>query len=556
MKILRSISFIALASAIAIVAFNLYSVRDNLQAQINSLAGETNAQLGEIANGLQTIMGSSFTKERAVGAAGTEVPTVVALFSTSLASAISSSATSMTLVSATDKDGNALASSTYPFIIDEGTASEELVIADCTSTACTGMIRGVSVLTGTSSVTALKKSHRRGASVKITDGPQLMILSRMLNGIGRLPNIIAYASNQTFTLSSSLVDKNYVDSGVLAGGALSTESVTGITRLATQLQMASSTFAAGTPTVLYSKYSTSTPSASCGLCTPITQNNGKLHQLFLDLTQAYTWTGHHIFSSLNATIASSTNATSTNLTVTGNAIFTGATLTGVAATASSSVWVTSGTWNKPTNAVKVFVQGWGGGGSGQNADAAGSGGGGGGLYTEQWLLASDLTSSVTITIGAGGVAVATQPTNGNAGSSTTFGGYATSTGGSGGSASANNGAGGSGGNVHGTALTFFGAGGTGAGGPGYYSAAGGGGVQTTSAGAGGASTWGGAGGGGSYNGGTGAGGASIYGGGGGAGADNATATTGAVPGGGGGANSGTGSSGAGGAGKMIVTTFF
>lgn len=37
---------------------------------------------------------------------------------------------------------------------------------------------------------------------------------------------------------------------------------------------------------------------------------------------AYTWTAHHIFSTLFATAASSTNATTTNLTVTGNAIFT------------------------------------------------------------------------------------------------------------------------------------------------------------------------------------------------------------------------------------------
>ena len=59
-----------------------------------------------------------------------QTPEVRALFETTLASAISSSATSFTLTSATDIDGTALASSTYAFIIDEGTSVEEFVLAD------------------------------------------------------------------------------------------------------------------------------------------------------------------------------------------------------------------------------------------------------------------------------------------------------------------------------------------------------------------------------------------------------------------------------------------
>lgn len=42
----------------------------------------------------------------------------------------------------------------------------------------------------------------------------------------------------------------------------------------------------------------------------------------VNTTVSYNWSAHHIFSSLQATIASTTNATTTNLTVTGNAIFT------------------------------------------------------------------------------------------------------------------------------------------------------------------------------------------------------------------------------------------
>lgn len=316
-SVLRFLSYLALAGAIAIVAFNLYSVRNNLQAQIDYLYSSASLQLEQIEKRVQSLTGEYTETNKVVGAAGTEVPTIVALFSTSLASAISSSATSMTLVSATDKDGNTLASSTYPFIIDEGTASEELVIADCTSTACTNMIRGVSVLTGTSSVTALKKSHRRGASVKITDGPQLMILSRMLNGIGKLPNVISYLSHPTFSSGTQLVDKTYADSIAIAGGATSTESTAGISKLATQLKMASSTFDSTDPTVIYSLYSTSTPSAVCGLCVPITQNNGKLHQSFLDLTQTYNFSG---LLTLSGGFIATASSTFTNATTSFNGV--------------------------------------------------------------------------------------------------------------------------------------------------------------------------------------------------------------------------------------------
>lgn len=147
------------------------------------------------------------------------IPTPIALFQTSLASGITSTATSMTLVSATDKDGNSL-SGTYAFIIDEGTASEEFVNADCTGTACTNMTRGLSVVTGTTSIANLKFSHRRGASVKITDAPQLLILHRVLNGISTIPNPITYATGIGPVGSSDLTDKEYVLS-VVSGGTVS-----------------------------------------------------------------------------------------------------------------------------------------------------------------------------------------------------------------------------------------------------------------------------------------------------------------------------------------------
>jgi|CXWL01.1.fsa_nt_gi hypothetical protein len=243
---------------------------------------------------------STLKAQQMLGATN-DVPTSIALFGTSLASAISSSATSMTLTSASDLAGTTLASSTYAFIIDEGTASQEMVLADCTSTACTNMTRGVSVITGTTTVATLKKSHRRGASVKITDGPQLMILSRIVNGIGTFPNILSYTSHPTFSVGTQIVDKTYVDSGVLAGGATSSESVTGLVRLATALQAASSTpTTVNTPYVMQAQNATDTPQYGCATgytgtagagCSVIADLTGKIKQAWIDLTANFTFTG-------------------------------------------------------------------------------------------------------------------------------------------------------------------------------------------------------------------------------------------------------------------------
>lgn len=143
---------------------------------------------------------------------GAIIPTPVAVFQTSLASSITTSGTTMTLVSATDAAGVTLASSTYGFVIDEGTATEEFVLANCTGTSCTGMTRGISPTTGNTSVTALRKAHRRGASVKITDSPLLLIMARTLNGQETLPNTLSYAtSSEISSTTNSLVYASWVD---------------------------------------------------------------------------------------------------------------------------------------------------------------------------------------------------------------------------------------------------------------------------------------------------------------------------------------------------------
>src|SRR5574343_392179 len=225
---------------------------------------------------------------------GATIPTSVALFETSLANAITDSATTMTLVSATTKDGTTL-SGEYAFIIDEGTSAEEFVLANCTGTACSGMTRGVSVITGTSSISILKKSHRRGASVKITDAPQLLILSRIMNGDETFPNILRYSSSPTITGDlNALANVAYVNALTAQGVATSTENNFGGVWLATQQQMASSTYGGvNKPYVMQGRYATSSPSgtSASGLYAVISKVNGKISQLWLDLSEAVTSSG-------------------------------------------------------------------------------------------------------------------------------------------------------------------------------------------------------------------------------------------------------------------------
>src|SRR3990167_6489687 len=154
---------------------------------------------------------------------GATIPIPVAVFQTSLQESISSSATSMTLVTGTDKSGDAL-SGYICFNLDEGTSLEEFVCGTAAGTAVTSMIRGLDPVDGDLEVTALKKAHRRGASVKVTNYPSLGILSRILNGLETIPAAITYATGVGPSASSDLADKEYVLS-VVNGGPITLESL-------------------------------------------------------------------------------------------------------------------------------------------------------------------------------------------------------------------------------------------------------------------------------------------------------------------------------------------
>lgn len=178
------------------------------------------------------------------------IPSVVALFETSLASSISSTASTMTLASGTDKEGNSL-SGTYGFIIDEGSANEEFVMCSASGTALTGCTRGLSVSAPASSSAALKETHRRGASVKMTEYPVIGVHSRLLNGTDSFPNILTYGSPPTFTASTSIVTKKYVDDIAILGAANATLTLQGLSELATVAEINAGTGLGGTGARLF-----------------------------------------------------------------------------------------------------------------------------------------------------------------------------------------------------------------------------------------------------------------------------------------------------------------
>lgn len=111
-------------------------------------------------------------------------------------------------------------------------------------------------------------------------------------------NTVLPESTILATTSQQFVTKAYVDGGLLAGAATATQSVTGISRLATALQAASSTAStANTPLVIQAQTATDTPNTLTRATRVLMSDmTGFLKQGWINLTENFTWTGSNTFA--------------------------------------------------------------------------------------------------------------------------------------------------------------------------------------------------------------------------------------------------------------------
>lgn len=249
---------------------------------------------------------------------GAALPSQNALIDTYLASGISTTDTSMTLASGSLRDGTSL-TGYQCFTLDAGQPTTEYVCGTASSTAVSAMIRGVLVSNPNATSSALAYAHRRFASVQITDFPFNQLVQRKLNGTDQFDTKLQYSfsATSTFTDAKDIASKGYVDAQATAGCANADTSTKGCVELATGAETAAGTAAGGSGANLVPANSTFNATTSAAIIAPVTKSNGKLSQGFLDLTEAFTFSG--------AVIHSATTTLSGGNTISGTTTISGAT---------------------------------------------------------------------------------------------------------------------------------------------------------------------------------------------------------------------------------------
>lgn len=191
--------------------------------------------------------------------------------------------------------------------------------SDSTATL-TGVTRGLSPIPDYTASTTLQTAHAGNSSFVISNSPPCfyegyanITQNEAVTGVWTF-NTNLPTSSLTSTTSSQFTVKSYVDNTVNAGAATSTETNGGIVELGTLAEQSSGYNGGATqPTVLQTKNSTSSPDVR-GSYNIIAQATGYLKQTWLDLTEAFTWTGVHIFSGSPFTISGATTTISSATT--------------------------------------------------------------------------------------------------------------------------------------------------------------------------------------------------------------------------------------------------
>lgn len=189
-----------------------------------------------------------------------------------------------------------------------------------TTATLSGCTRGLLPFYPFTASSTYRFSHGGGTSVIFSDPPQLFEQYTSKNSTSTISALwdfsVIPSSSDECTETDEFCTKTYIDNSSNQGAATSTESVAGISELATQIEMASTTDnGVNDPLVLQAKYATSTPQVN-GLYLPVSQNNGFLHQGWLNLAENFVVTGGWTFGNTTTTAASSTSFFSTTVSTT------------------------------------------------------------------------------------------------------------------------------------------------------------------------------------------------------------------------------------------------
>lgn len=197
----------------------------------------------------------------------TKLATIIADFTTQLASELAVGGTTATLSSATDDDGVALPSGRYFFTLDGANSKKEHISCDLVGTALTN-IKTVS-RQGVETAGVLRK-HRIGASIGITDFAHILQINALLKSTTGLDatNPIKYDAEPTFSDRKQIIDKGYADDLAIAGSPDATTSTKGIVKTSVAPVTANSPIAVGQNDPQFVNYFAESGAANAYVITP------------------------------------------------------------------------------------------------------------------------------------------------------------------------------------------------------------------------------------------------------------------------------------------------
>jgi hypothetical protein len=249
--------------------------------------------------GVIILVGFAFLTNEKGAVYSAALPSGTAIFETSLQDRISSSDTSMSLVSVSIRGGATL-SGYQCFTIDEGRSDSEFVCGTVSGTTVSALERGLDPSNGTTTVTALRFQHRKGADVKITDFPLIQRIKAQVNGEDGFNNLLNYKYSPSYVGASTtaIVSYGLLQQTSFAGTVNADDATKGIVELATGAEGAAGTSIGGTGARLAigANIATSTCQYAANSALFTLLSNGKLSSNCVDQTASYSWSGAHAFS--------------------------------------------------------------------------------------------------------------------------------------------------------------------------------------------------------------------------------------------------------------------